>query len=408
MKHGYGLERTDQHHAAQTSGWGMLSGLGIGAAIMYFLDPDRGRRRRALVRDQVVHAGRRLREARRVTAVDFANRSTGLWAEASRWFRTSPAIPDRELAERVRSKLGRVVSHPHAVGVAVRDGHVTLSGPILMSEVYSLVSCVKSVEGVKSVEDRLSAYAEAGRVSSLQGGRPRTNRFELFQHNWSPAARVVVGTVGASLMLAGTRARGVASLALEVLGGGLLLRAATNRELAALVGTADVTRGVTVQKTINVNAPVEHVFAFWRNYENFPLFMAHVRDVQVLDELRSRWCVAGPAGVPIEWISEVTQVVPNERIEWRSEAGSPVRHAGVVCFCENGKGGTRVEIQLCYVPLAGDIGHAVAKVFGADPKREMDADLMRMKTMIETGHRPHDAARSRGGAPSLMPTMPVT
>jgi len=410
MKHGYELERIDQLTASHPASghWSVLGALGIGAALMYFLDPDRGRRRRALLRDQVVHAGRRLREARRVTAVDIANRSTGLWAEASRRFRAGAMVPDRELTERVRSKLGRVVSHPHAIEVAVRDGRVTLSGPILMEEVHPLVSCVEGIEGVKSVEDRLSAYAEAARVSSLQGGRPRANRFELFQRNWSPAARVLVGGVGAGLMLAGTRARGAASLALELLGGGLLLRAATNRELAALVGTADVTKGVTVQKTINVNAPVERVFTFWRDYQNFPRFMTHVREVQVLDEQRSRWIVAGPAGVPIGWISEVTHVAPNERIEWRAETGSPVRHSGVVRFCENGNGGTRVDIQLCYVPPAGAIGHAVARVFGADPKSEMDADLMRMKTLIETGHRPHDAARPAADVPSIMPDAPVT
>jgi len=406
MKPGYDIERAENlaSSEAQPAGrWSMLGGLGLGATLMYFFDPDRGRRRRALLRDQLLHAGRRLREARRITAVDVSNRSYGLWAEASRWLRAPAGISDRELAERARSKLGRVVSHPHAVEVTVRDGHVTLSGPILMEEVQPLVSCVHRVEGVRSVEDRLSAYAEAGRVSALQGGRPRAARFELFQRNWSPAARVVAGALGTGLMLAGTRARGRVSLAMELLGAGLLLRAATNRELATLVGMGDVRRGVNVHKTINVSAPVERVFAFWRDYQNFPLFMTHVREVRPTDEHRSRWIVAGPAGVPIEWVSEVTAVVPNERIEWRSERGSPVRHSGVVRFATNGNGGTRVDIQLCYIPLAGAIGHAVAKAFGADPKSEMDADLMRMKTMIETGHRPHDAAR-----PAALKTAGIT
>ena len=50
-------------------------------------------------------------------------------------------------------------------------------------------------------------------------------------------------------------------------------------------------------------------------------------------------------------------------------------------------------MRLSYRPPAGAFGHAVAAMFGADPKTEMDADLMRMKTMIETGRAPHDAAR---------------
>ena len=56
-------------------------------------------------------------------------------------------------------------------------------------------------------------------------------------------------------------------------------------------------------------------------------------------------------------------------------------------------GGTRVRVHLSYVPPGGAIGHAIAALLGADPKSEMDADLLRMKTMIETGHPPHDAAR---------------
>ena len=53
----------------------------------------------------------------------------------------------------------------------------------------------------------------------------------------------------------------------------------------------------------------------------------------------------------------------------------------------------RVTVRLRYFPPAGAFGHAVAALFGADPKSEMDADLLRMKAMIETGRPPHDAAR---------------
>jgi hypothetical protein len=41
-------------------------GLGIGAGLMYFLDRDRGSRRRAHVRNQVLHASHRVRYTARV------------------------------------------------------------------------------------------------------------------------------------------------------------------------------------------------------------------------------------------------------------------------------------------------------------------------------------------------------
>jgi uncharacterized membrane protein len=68
-------------------------------------------------------------------------------------------------------------------------------------------------------------------------------------------------------------------------------------------------------------------------------------------------------------------------------------HHGAVRFAESGDGGTRVSVELSYIPPAGAFGHAVAAIFGADPKSEMDADLLRMKSVIETGHPPHDAAK---------------
>ena len=47
---------------------------------------------------------------------------------------------------------------------------------------------------------------------------------------------------------------------------------------------------------------------------------------------------------------------------------------------------------MSYSPPGGALGHAVAKFFGADPKSEMDEDLMRLKAALETGKTPRDAA----------------
>jgi hypothetical protein len=52
-----------------------------------------------------------------------------------------------------------------------------------------------------------------------------------------------------------------------------------------------------------------------------------------------------------------------------------------------------LDIRISYNPVAGAFGHAVASLFGADAKSQMDEDLMRMKSMIETGVPPHDSAR---------------
>lgn len=72
-----------------------------------------------------------------------------------------------------------------------------------------------------------------------------------------------------------------------------------------------------------------------------------------------------------------------------------MEHAGVVRFEPDAGGATRVSVRLSYNPPGGALGHGVAALFGSDPKRRMDEDLLRMKSFIETGVRPRDAAQDQ-------------
>ena len=61
----------------------------------------------------------------------------------------------------MRSRIGRVVSHPHAIRVTARAGRVTLRGPILAEEVDELLACVSAVQGVTGVENWLEVHERA-------------------------------------------------------------------------------------------------------------------------------------------------------------------------------------------------------------------------------------------------------
>src|SRR5690606_19167674 len=123
-------------------------------------------------------------------------------------------------------------------------------------------------------------------------------------------------------------------------------RAATNRGVRSALRRP---RGIDVQKTLYIAAPVDEVLAFWADYGNFPHFMSRVREVRPLDDSRSRWVVSGPGGVPVQWTAHVTRMVPGEAIEWESDPGSAVCHSGKVRF-EPAGDGTRVDIRLRYTP----------------------------------------------------------
>jgi hypothetical protein len=174
-----------------------------GAAVMYLLDPDRGRGRRASLRDQVVHAAHQAERAAGATSRDLGHRARGVVAEL-RGRLVSRPVNDVLLGERVRTRIGAVIGHAGAVEASVDDGIVTLSGPVLADEVERLVHRVRGVRGVKRVDNHLEVHAEPGNVPGLQG-RPRPPRggevFELAQARWSPTAYLMTGFAGAAVVL---------------------------------------------------------------------------------------------------------------------------------------------------------------------------------------------------------------
>ena len=365
------------------------------AAAMYLLDPTSGRRRRARLQQSLASSAGRLGAGMRVAARDMNYRMQGVVAEAAHAFEPRDTSDD-VLRERVRSRLGRVVSHPGAIDVQAVDGVVTLSGPILLREHHQAVRQIRSVRGVCEVDDRLRVHESATGVSSLQGGRRRERRHELMQENWSPATRLLMGAAGGVTFGCGVRARGAWSLLATALGSALLLRTTANVPLKRI---ADMARRQTIdiQKTIHVRAPVERVFELLSNYESFPEFMRNVRSVRPLPNGRWRWAVAGPAGTSVKWDSITTLYEPNRLLGWRTVPPAAVEHEGFIHFEPSSDGeATRLHVEMSYAPPAGAFGHVVARLFGADPARELDEDFVRLKSFLESGKLPRDAAARRG------------
>lgn len=361
-------------------------GAATGASLTYLFDPARGRRRRALMRDQGVRLEHRSVDAADTVRRDLRNRARGICIDARK--RLTPMfVTDDVLRERVRARIGRVVSHPHAIEVDVSLGLVKLRGPVLASEVERLASAVSRMRGVIGVVNDLEIHAAPDAVSGLQGEpRPRESQPEFLQVNWSPAARAIATAAGGALVLGGARGRGLAGTVAGATGMALIARAATNIELPRLIGVGGRRRGTQVAKTINIDAPVDEVYAFWTEMQNYPRFMSHVREVQAIAPETYRWVVDGPAGAPVEWEARITERVPNQKLAWQSVPGSPIEQSGVTRFDANPDGSTRVTVRLTYNPPAGAVGHVVATLFQRDPKHEMVDDLLRLKSLMESGH----------------------
>lgn len=152
--------------------------LALGAAAMYYLDPERGADRRAKLGDKLASLADNAGQAGSATLQDLANRAQGMWSEAMSAFEAPPA--DDQLEARVRTAIGHSVRNPHSIVVRAAGGVVTLSGPVLADEVDRLVKDAKAVKGVREVRNTLEVHFKPGRVAGLQGAgkvrKPRVTR----------------------------------------------------------------------------------------------------------------------------------------------------------------------------------------------------------------------------------------
>jgi uncharacterized membrane protein len=103
-----------------------------------------------------------------------------------------------------------------------------------------------------------------------------------------------------------------------------------------------------IEKSVEVKCPVHTVYNQWTQFEEFPRFMAGVKEVKQLDDTHVHWH-AEIWGKDKEWDAEITEQVPDQKIAWRSISGD-APNAGQVRFEPVAPGRTRVNLTMEYEP----------------------------------------------------------
>ena len=142
-----------------------------------------------------------------------------------------------------------------------------------------------------------------------------------------------------------------------------------------------------VEKSIEIDVPVQTAYNQWTQFEEFPNFMEGVDRVEQLADDRLHW-VAEIGGRHKEWDARIVDQEPDQRIAWKSESGAA--NDGIVTFHSAGTG-TRIDLAVEYEPegFAEEVGDALGFM-----SRRVEGDLERFKEFIE--QRGHETGAWRG------------
>ena len=133
-----------------------------------------------------------------------------------------------------------------------------------------------------------------------------------------------------------------------------------------------------VEKSIEVEAPLQRVYNQWTQFEQFPQFMAGVEQVKQLSDTTLHW-IAKIAGAKREWDAAILEQVPDRKVAWAATTGAT--NSGSVYFESLGANRTGVRLVLEYEPegfveKVGDWLNIVS--------RQAQNDLEKFKEFIES------------------------
>jgi hypothetical protein len=223
----------------------MLNGIALGAALMYILDPEQGKRRRARIHDAAAASSRDLVDGVATGWRDLRNRVRGALGAARGLTEEQPT--DAVVEERVRARLGHFVRHSGLLDVNVQDGRVTLRGQLVATDVDELLRQLRRVHGVRSLEHELELMPDV--PASAGDAMPRVARFDTDGRQrgfeWTPAARLLIGSSAGWLLLTGLGRRSLLGYGLSTVGMLTLARAFAERPAGAGDGAATRERDET-------------------------------------------------------------------------------------------------------------------------------------------------------------------
>lgn len=355
-----------------------LTGAVAAAGVVYSLDASSGRQRRAQLADRPAGAARRGLLRLQAASRGLLHRAYGLSARLRGTGQAASGV-----AERVRTRIGRVLSHPGAVQVSADAQHIVrLSGAVLAWEHEPLRRAVAAVPGVRAIRDELRVYESAEQASALQAepGAPPTEA-SATGSGGSAALRVLMALAAGSLRPGGSRRRGAQGAVAAAAGGALLLRSVA---LPRSRTRRSARHTLEVCQTLHVRAPAQSVFAALRQIDRLVAPLPALRVLRHRADGATQWMARDSSGWRLDWTAVITELQPNRQIAWRTTADSSLTQWGMVWLDPIDAQQTQVHLYASLRSMPGRSGQLLRQLLGAGADGELNANLERLRRYLET------------------------
>jgi uncharacterized membrane protein len=197
-----------------------------------------------------------------------------------------------------------------------------------------------------------------------------------------PFPSLLLGAAGGALV--GGRARRSAGGALAALAGLALVGVAASGPVGHALRRAGTRRRTAhVRLSFVVPHPVNTVFRFCSDFENYPKFIRALREVHDFGDGRSHWVGWSPSGRLVEWDAVTTKFVPGRVVAWQSTPRSDVRVSCSIRLLPDRGGATCVRVAVDYTWPTERIKEAVTAIASRKRTRELESDILRLGEQLD-------------------------
>lgn len=139
-----------------------------------------------------------------------------------------------------------------------------------------------------------------------------------------------------------------------------------------------------IDKSVLIHRPIADVWNFYSDFRNLPKFLGDVTNIEIQDATTSRWTIEVPFGIHIHWETKITASEPQKLIRYELAGSKPSSAVWEVYFA-SAKDPKDTTVREVLIAPMNRLESLAMSLIGKYPAQEVQANLQRLKEVLETG-----------------------